>query len=80
MVVAVRRDDSKIKNDLRQHRNELLMNGRYNLNSLRGVINTINALHDRQTYYERAVRQRDFNFRRSDIDAVIIILIHGVFR
>ena len=46
------------------------MYGRYNLNSLRGVINTINALHDRQTYYERAVRQRDFNFRRSDTDAV----------
>ena len=39
-------------------------------NSLRGVINTINALHDRQTYYERAVRQRDFNFRRSDMDEV----------
>ena len=46
------------------------MYGRYNLNSLRGVINTINALHDRQTYYERAVSQRDFNFRRSDMDAV----------
>ena len=70
MVEALRNDDNKIRNDLRQHRNELLMYGRYNLNSLRGVINTINALHDRQTYYERAVRQRDFNFRRSDIDAV----------
>ena len=46
------------------------MYGRYNLNSLRGVINTINALHDRQTYFERAVRQKDFNFRRSDMDAV----------
>ena len=64
------RNDDKIRNDLRQHRNELLMYGRYNLNSLRGVINTINALHDRQTYYERAVRQKDFNFRRSDMDAV----------
>ena len=69
-VEALRKDDNKIRNDLRQHRNELLMYGRYNLNSLRGVINTINALHDRQTYYERAVRQRDFNFRRSDMDAV----------
>ena len=66
----LRNDDNKIRNDLRQHRNELLMYGRYNLNSLRGVINTINALHDRQTYYERVVRQRDFNFRRSDMDAV----------
>ena len=70
MVEALRNDDNKIRNDLRQHRNELLMYGRYNLNSLRGDINRINVLHDRQTYYERAVRQRDFNFRRSDMDAV----------
>ena len=70
MVEELRNDDNKIRNDLRQHRNELLMYGRYNLNSLRGVINTINALHDRQTYFERAVRQKDFNFRRSDMDAV----------
>ena len=46
------------------------MYGRYNLNSLRGVINTINALHERQTYFERAVKQKDFNFRKSDMDAV----------
>ena len=70
MVEELRHDDNKIRNDLRQHRNELLMYGRYNLNSLRGVTKTINALHDRQTYYERAVRQRDFNFRRSDMDVV----------
>ena len=69
-VEKLRNDDNKISNDLRQHRNELLMYGRYNLNSLRGVINTINALHDRQTYYERAERQRNFNFRRSDMDSV----------
>ena len=65
-VEALRKDDKKIRNDLRQHRNELLMYGKYNLNSLKGVIDTINALHDRQTYYKRAVRQRDFNFRKSD--------------
>ena len=40
------------------------MYGRYNLYSLTGVLNTKNALHDRQTYYERAVRPRDFNLRR----------------
>ena len=66
----MRNDDNKIRNDLRQHRNELLIYGRYNLNSLRGAINTINALHDRQTYFERAVKQKDFNFRKSDMDAV----------
>ena len=69
-VEELRNDDNKIRNDLRQHRNELLMCGRYNLNSLRGVTNTINALHNRQTYLERAVKQRDFNFRKSDMDAV----------
>ena len=70
MVEALRKDDNNIRNDLRQHRNELLMYGKYNLNSLKSVINTMNALHDRQTYYERAVRQRDFNFRKSNVDAV----------
>ena len=53
-VEELRRDDNKIKNDLKQYRNELLMYGRYNLKSLRGIINTINALHDKQSYFERA--------------------------
>ena len=69
-VTRLRNDDNKIRNDLKQHKNELLMYGRYNLNSLKGIINTINALHDRQSYYEWAVKQKDFNFRKTDIDAV----------
>ena len=60
----------ELRNDLKQHKNELLMYGRYNLNSLKGIINTINALHDRQSYYEWAAKQKDFNFRKNDIDAV----------
>ena len=36
-VEELRNDDNKIRNDLRQHRNELLMYDRYNLISLRGV-------------------------------------------
>ena len=66
----LRNDDNKIRNDLKQHKNELLMYGRYNLNSLKGMINTVNALHDRQSHYKWAVKQKDFNFRKSDIDAV----------
>ena len=69
-VARLRNDDNKIRNDLKQHKNELLMCGRYNLNSLKGIINTINALHDRQSYYEWAVKQKDFNFRKNVIDAV----------
>ena len=69
-VEELRNDDNKIKNDLKQYRNELLMYGRYNLKSLKGIINTINALHDKQTYFEGAVKRKDFNFRKSDMDAV----------
>ena len=46
------------------------MYDRYNLKSLKGIINTINALNDKQTYFERAVKRKDFNFRKSDMDAV----------
>ena len=70
MVEAWRKDENKIKIDLKQHRNELLIYDRYNLNSLKDVTDIINALHDRQTCYERAVKQRDFKFRKSDVDAV----------
>ena len=69
-VEELRSDDNKIKNDLKQYRNELLMYGRYNLKSLRGIINTINTLHKKQNHFEWAVKQKDFNFRKSDMDAV----------
>ena len=58
MVEELRNDDNKIRNDLEQHRNELLMYGIYNLNSPKGIINTINALHEKQNY-DRTVRQRE---------------------
>ena len=55
---------------MKQYRNELLMYGRYNLKSLRGIINIINALHKKQNHFEWAVKQKDFNFRKSDMNAV----------
>ena len=69
-VEELRSYDNKIKNDLKQYRNELLMYGRYNLKSLRGIINTINALHKKQNHFEWAVKQKYFNFRKSDMNAV----------
>ena len=47
-VEELKNDDNKIKNGLKQYRDELLMYGRYNLKSLRDIINTINALHDKK--------------------------------
>ena len=69
-VEELRSDDNKIKNDLKQYRNELLMYGRYNLKSLRGIINTINALHKKQNHFEWAIKQKDFNFQKSDMNVV----------
>ena len=69
-VEELRSDDNKINNDLKPYRNEHLMYGRYNLKSLRGIINTINALHKKQNHFEWAVKQKDFNFRKSDMNAV----------
>ena len=69
-VEELRSDDNKIKNDLKQYKNELLMYGRYNLESLKGIINIINALHRKQNHFEWAVKQKDFNFRKSDMNAV----------
>ena len=66
----MRNDDNKIRNNLKQYKNELLRYGRYNLNSLKGIINTINALHEKQNHFEWAVKQKDFNLRKSDMDAV----------
>ena len=49
-VTKLRNDDQRLKNDMKQHKNELLMYGRYNLKSLKGIIDTINALHDKQLF------------------------------
>ena len=40
------------------------------MKSLRGITNTINALHKKQNHFEWAVKQKDFNFRKSDMNAV----------
>ena len=64
-VTRLRNDDNKIRNDLKQHRNEQLMYGRYNLNSLKGIVNTINALHGRQSYYEWAVKTKGLQLQEN---------------
>ena len=62
-VTRLRNEDRRLKDDLKQHKNELLMYGRYNLKSLKGIIDTINALHSKQSYYEQAVTKKDYNIR-----------------
>ena len=69
-VTKLRNEDRKMKNDLKQHKNELLMYGRYNLKSLKGIIDTINALHRHQSYLEKAVIKGNYNIRNFTMDII----------
>ena len=53
-VVAVGRDQKATQNRLQQYSNDFLMYGKYNVETLTNVINTVNSLHRKQTQLERA--------------------------
>ena len=46
------------------------MYGKYNLRSSKGVIDTINSLHAKQSQYERMIYHWEYNFRKSVKDAM----------
>ena len=46
------------------------MYGRYNLKSLKRIIDTINALHSKQSYYEQAVKRKDYNIRNFTVHVI----------
>ena len=48
-VDKMRKRESEVKNSLSQYQDNFLMFGKYSIESLKKVINTLNALHDRQT-------------------------------
>ena len=51
-VLAMREDNTAVQNTLQQYSNDFLMYGRYNVESLEKVIQTVNSLHRRQTQLE----------------------------
>ena len=51
-VVAMPEDNTAVQNVLQQYSNDFLMYGRYNVESLEKVIQTVNSLHVRQTQLE----------------------------
>ena len=63
-------NDEKIKEQLKQYKNELLMYGKYNLISLKGVIDNINSLHTKQSQYERMIYHWEYYFRKGVMDAM----------
>ena len=51
-VVAMREDQASIRNRLQEYANDFLMYGRYNVEKLDKAIDTVKALHQRQTKME----------------------------
>ena len=59
-VNKMRKTESEVKNSLSQYQDDFLMFGKYSIESLKKVINTLNALHDRQTELEKLVTTKVF--------------------
>ena len=59
-VSAMRAESQVDRNKLRQYSNDFLMYGKYNVNMLQNVIDTVNAMHRRQTELEKQASGRAF--------------------
>ena len=59
-VDKMRKTESDVKNTLTQYQEDFLMYGKYNVESLNKVIDTLNLLHDRQTELEKLVTTKMF--------------------
>ena len=69
-VDKMRKTESEVKNTLTQYQDDLLMYGKYSIESLRKVINTLNALHDRQTELEKLATTKLFTEAKQAGDAL----------
>ena len=59
-VSAMRVESQVDRNKLRQYSNDFLMYGKYNVEMLQNVIDTVNAMHRRQTELEKQASGRAF--------------------
>ena len=57
---TVRQTESEVKNTLSQYQDDFLMFGKYSVQSLKYVIDTLNSLHDKQTELEKLVTTKLF--------------------
>ena len=69
-VDKMRKTESEVKNSLSQYQDDFLMFGKYSIESLKKVINTLNALHDRQTELEKLVTTKVFTEAKHAGDAL----------
>ena len=69
-VDKMRKTESDVKNTLTQYQEDFLMYGKYNVESLNKVIDTLNLLHDKQTELEKLVTTKMFTEVESIGDAL----------
>ena len=69
-VDKMRKTESEVKNTLSQYQDDFLMFGKYSIESLKKVINTLNSLHDRQTELEKLVTTKVFTEAKHAGDAL----------
>ena len=70
-VDKIRKTELEVKNSLSQYQDDFLMFGKYSIESLKKVINTLNALHNRQTELEKLVTTKVFTEAKHAGDAVL---------
>ena len=68
-VLAMHRQEAEI-NELRQFSDDFLMYGKYNVETLMDVINTMNSMHKKQTELEKLVASPNFGMTEGVIDAM----------
>ena len=59
-IDTMRKTESEVKNTLSQYQDDFLMFGKYSVNSLKTVINTLNSLHGKQADLEKLVTTKLF--------------------
>ena len=69
-VDKMRKTESDVKNTLTQYQEDFLMYGKYSVESLNKVIDTLNLLHDKQTELEKLVTTKMFTEVESIGDAL----------
>ena len=69
-VLAMREDNTVVQNTLQQYSNDFLMYGRYNVETLEKVIQTVNSLHHRQTQLEEVFAKTQSGRIDEVIDAI----------
>ena len=66
----MREDNTAVRNVLQQYSNDFLMYGRYNVETLEKVIQTVNLLHARQTQLEDVIAKTQSGRVDEVIDAI----------